>query len=343
MQSRIEQSPNSDMIEFHRQWMEAAGQYTENTIRDSCELLYRVDADLITMQRAAGEPAGGLATAWPEELEAWLAHGRVRGGEKKWSRETISTYRKPLVRFFGWAESNGWITYNPAVGLVAPKINQPVPKPASNAQVAYIAKYAIDPIWMHCMLAAYAGFRPADIANARREHFTMEPDLVDGQLVEVATIRVHGKGDKPAILPCDPVIWEAVRHLPEGPIARRAAGRSVDGPVTPQTITNDACYYLHNKLHLDISLRNLRAWYATTMLEKYGDPRVVQELMRHSSLQTLQRYTAVVDARKRAALLTLPRFGERAATAVGGDAAAVPSSDPRARRVSEARRSRVPG
>jgi len=296
------------MIELHRDWM--AEGFSPVTVEDACQLLARVDRDLAERQTANGDTAGGLAVAWPEELAGWLARPK-RDGQRR-SSQTLSTYRQHLQRFYWWAVRHGWMTYDPSTDLIAPKVHPPLPQPATDEQVARIVREAADPHWLHCVLAAYAGFRPSDIAAARREHFTEQ------------TISVRGKGDKPAILPCDALIWDTVRDLPPGPIARRPdalrVSRNVDEPVTAQQVTNDTCSYLHRTLAMDITLRSLRAWYATTMMERYRDARVVQELMRHSSLQTLQRYAAVVEARKRAALLTLPHFGGRRGAADAGDA-----------------------
>lgn len=303
-----ETSPSADMIEAHRAWMEATG-HSDNTITDACELLYRVDRALAEMQREAGEIPEGLAGALEDELVAWLRGPR----NKKWSRQTRKTYRDHLVRCYRWAVDGPapWLSYDPSAKLKAPKVYETVPQPASDDQVAYLEANAKDPFWLHLMLAARQGFRPSDVANARREHFAMKALLIDDELVDVATVRVRGKGDKPAILPCDPLIWQAVRDLPYGPIAHRPDRMRHSGPVTAQHVASDTWFYLHRTLKMPICMRSLRAWYATTMLNKYKNPRVVQELMRHSSLTTLQRYTAVTVAQQRAAVLDLPRFGGR--------------------------------
>lgn len=47
---------------------------------------------------------------------------------------------------------------------------------------------------------------------------------------------------------------------------------------------------------------SLRHTFATRLVTSGSDLRVVQELMRHMSLETTARYTAVCDTRKRAAI-----------------------------------------
>ncbi len=64
---------------------------------------------------------------------------------------------------------------------------------------------------------------------------------------------------------------------------------------------------------------SLRHSYATELVRAGANIRAVQELMRHSSLQTTQRYSQVLDDDRRRALALLPnrpiplRSGRRAA------------------------------
>jgi len=53
---------------------------------------------------------------------------------------------------------------------------------------------------------------------------------------------------------------------------------------------------------------------APALLEQGTDLRVIQEVMRHSSLATTEIYTKVVDARRRAAVHQLPAIGPRASS-----------------------------
>jgi site-specific recombinase XerD len=53
---------------------------------------------------------------------------------------------------------------------------------------------------------------------------------------------------------------------------------------------------------------SLRHWYATTLLDDGADLRTVQELLRHTSIQTTQCYTKVPDERRVAAVSRLDPF-----------------------------------
>jgi integrase/recombinase XerD len=53
---------------------------------------------------------------------------------------------------------------------------------------------------------------------------------------------------------------------------------------------------------------SLRHWYASTLLDDGADLRTVQELLRHTSIQTTQVYTRVRDERRVSAVDRLDPF-----------------------------------
>ena len=56
------------------------------------------------------------------------------------------------------------------------------------------------------------------------------------------------------------------------------------------------------------SIHRLRHTYGTQLQEHVGDTRVVQELMRHRSITSTQRYTRVGGQRLRSAMNGLPQL-----------------------------------
>lgn len=295
--------PCADLIADHREWMEA-GAFSKRSIDDACELLDRVDRHLAAVHMEREGVPLGLAGAYPEELTAWLAQRHCPPGYRQWSAQTRATYRQHLRRFYAWANDSDdpRLTYDPSVRLRRPKVNKSVPSPTPQAQVEQILARARQPWWLHCLLAAKVGMRPIEIAAARRSDFT------------ATHVRIpHGKGDKPATLPLDGEVWEAVRDLPPGPITRKLGG----GPANANWVSNLTAAHLR-RIGVPTSLRYLRHWYATWLLDHGVTLREVQELMRHESVATTQGYTAVTEARLRAAILTLPRFGVAAGGGGGG-------------------------
>jgi integrase len=268
----------ADMIAAHLAYL--AVDYSPRTARDAAEVLTRLDRQL----------PYGLDRACHQELIDWLTQTRWSHPHPPWSRSTRATYRKHIVRFYRWAvrDDDRWLDTDPSAGLPAVRVPHGVPSPASDRQVA--AALALSAPWgLHCLLAAYAGMRPCEIAQLDRDD------------VGADNIAVVGKGDKPALIPTHPLVWETVRLLPAGPVTRRPDGR----PATAYWVTQSTSRALR-RAGIGITLRWLRHWYGTSLLAACHDLRVVQECMRHASVATTQVYTQVVDGQRRAAVGMLP-------------------------------------
>ncbi|WP_238452087.1 tyrosine-type recombinase/integrase [Micromonospora sp. 4G55] len=265
------------MIDAHCTHLRYRGR-SENTIRDAAKLLRRLDREL---------PAG-LPVATLPELEAWLAHN------PNWSAQTRETYRLHMVRFFRWAvrPSDPWVDDDQCTKLEPITVPASLPRPALTEHVRAACTQLPTPWRYHCILAAYAGLRPCEIARLRREDVTEQVMYV-----------MRGKGGKRRAVPTHPVIWTAVAPLRPGLITYRHSGATV----TPAWVSQRTADQLH-KHDLPITLYNLRHWFATRVQEGQGDLRVTQELMGHSSPNTTSIYTQVVNSRGRAAVATLPRL-----------------------------------
>lgn len=267
----------ADMITAHRRYLVVAG-YAESTIRGADELLTRVDTEL----------PFGLPTASPEELVGWLARPH-------WSTQTRKTYRDHLARFFAWAANptDPWIDRDPTAGLPRLRVPARLPRPATHEQARICLTQTSPPWRLCCLLAAYAGLRPCEIARLHREH-------VDPQWLSVH----QGKGGRSRRVPTHPLVWRVVEPMPAGPLVRRPDG----APVSPAWVSKRTAEVLRRVYRLPIALYSLRHWYGTYIQAGQGDNRVTQELMGHASPVTTAGYTAVSDGRLRAAVDTLPTF-----------------------------------
>lgn len=263
-----------EIINAHLSWM-SAGAFAKNTIEDVERVLHYADAHL----------PSGLIHAARQELVTFLARD-------DWSPQTKATYRQHICRFFAWAtdEDDPWLSMNPAARLRRPKVNKGVPNPATDAQTRAAITRAAMPFRVHCLLAAYAGLRCIEVARLHREHVTAEE------------VRLFGKGDKPAIVPTHPLIWAAIRDLPEGPVTRTMRGR----PASDHWVSDYTSRHLQRELGLPITMHRLRAWFITMIQRTYKDATVTQRLARHASLNTTQGYVLVVDQATRDAVAGLP-------------------------------------
>jgi integrase len=290
-------------IERYRDHLVASGRFEPTTVLDRCELLYRLDAELPL----------GLLEATVEELEHWMASGRTpeRSGRPSvpWSRQTRATYYAHAVGFYRFAADprrNPHLSYDPSTSLSRPKVPEGVPNPCTNDELAAILDRTRGRYRIYCRLSAYGGLRAIQICNLMREDITEE------------NLFVAGKGGKTIAIPTHPMVWDAVHDFPRGPIAMAgsAPGRAASAPqvrAKPGPLATATGREIRRILgYPGISLRNLRHWFATTLLleEEFGGSganlRTVQELMGHSSPSTTAVYTKVVGKQRKMAISALP-------------------------------------
>jgi site-specific recombinase XerD len=127
-----------------------------------------------------------------------------------------------------------------------------------------------------------------------------------------ATIRVRGKGDKERVVLLTPSAMNAilayVRFRPaEGPLFVNRRGQRLS-PITVQRVVLATAKTAG--LTERVTPHALRHSFATHMLERGADVRVLQELLGHSNLSTTQIYTHVSLAHERAVFRRTHPLGE---------------------------------
>lgn len=128
---------------------------------------------------------------------------------------------------------------------------------------------------------------------------------VDDVDLDDATIRCVGKGSKERVVPVGRAALDAIRtYLGDARprFARRARGRPEHALFLNQRghrLTRQGCWKLLKRyaaranLARRISPHTLRHSFATHLIERGADVRVVQELLGHASVSTTQVYTLV--------------------------------------------------
>ncbi|AYF29328.1 hypothetical protein CSH63_18020 [Micromonospora tulbaghiae] len=232
----------------------------------------------------------GLIYACADEL----VDGIHRGVNGDRSAAHTAKIRAAVCGFFAWATNpaHAHLDYDPSRHLPRPQVNPRRPRPVATEQLRDILARAHEPMRTWYLLAAANGLRCVEIARLDRADIT-----------DTATW-LRGKGSRERIVPTHPAVWEAVRGLPAGPIARTRAGRHA----TRVQVQERGNWHLQRTLgHRGVSMHRLRHWHGTYAHQAAGgDIRVVQELLGHASPTTTAVYVAVVDERKAAAVRGLP-------------------------------------
>lgn len=259
------------------------------TITSRRQMLYRHHRDLVTAQRTAGIPQDlqGLEYANEDEL-------RVTIYRRDWDAQTQAANLSGLRSFFGWACHRHELDFNPTAGLARPRVHAGLPRPATDEQLADVLARAADPYRLWALLAAGEGMRCCEISAADRQHVTKDRFLV------------YGKGGKQRIVPTHPFVWEAVKDLPSGPLARQDGGRRA----TPHSVSRCAALHFDDLGLADVTLHRFRHWFGTSTLDACDNLRTVQDLMGHASPTSTAIYTQVSSRARTAAVAALPVLGD---------------------------------
>ncbi len=242
---------------------------------------------LCRLERDTGVPA---VEATADQVAVWMGRDRDQR-----SAITIASDLSKLRQFYRWAQLTGLRPDDPTVQIKAPRRPRRQPRPITDDQFWRLEEAAGPNQSLRAMilLAGLAGLRVHEIA---RFH-TRDLDI------ENANLTVRGKGGHQYTLPANTTILEHARHMPAGghwfPSQRgqHLGGREVSQRLRLHMIRN----------HVSGTPHCLRHYFATELLSRGIDVRVVQELMRHSQLSTTAIYVAVADTRKRDAIDTLTR------------------------------------
>ena len=224
------------------------------------------------------------------DVARWLS------AHSEWGPSTAATYFSYCQSWFKWLVVMEHRLDNPMVKLASPRRPERSPRPVSDLGLIRLLKLP-----MHrrtrvmILLGALAGMRVSEIAKVRGED-------IDGD-----RIYIDGKGGKKAWVPLHPILVEVAATMPPRgwwfPGNCRRPGQHILSKGVSDIIANAM-----RRAGVPGTPHALRHWYATTLLTAGADLRTVQELMRHSSVQTTQVYTQVPDERRISAIGRLDPF-----------------------------------
>ena len=179
-------------------------------------------------------------------------------------------------------------------GIQRPRKQSSLPKVMSSGEVTRLFEQIRNRKHQCMIYLAYAnGLRNAEIRTLRLHDIRFERD----------EIRIHkGKGKKDRVLPMSPVIKEILtEYIKEyQPDYWLFEGQDKGNPYSSGSI--DTIFRRARKaagLNPAYRLHDLRHSYATHLMEKGVDVRIIQELLGHKNIQTTMIYTHVSNTTKR--------------------------------------------
>ena len=251
--------------------------------------------------KRAGRWKGGLAGIDTRELRDFLIESQRRVG-----RRTVHNHMSALRAFFKFWIRRGALARNPAAGLVLPKLEKTLPKYMTERQVR-------DLLAMPTRLLENEG---CNAFTAWRDRLALEllygAGLRVGELCALTygqvdfddgVARVTGKGNKIRLCPLGRITTAMLVHWRDHFTRDKAATDAVlvnarHEPLTPRHVQLMLKKYLALAgLPMDLTPHKLRHSFATHLLDRGADLRLVQDLLGHASLATTQIYTHVSIAR----------------------------------------------
>jgi len=255
---------------------------------------------------AAYERDLGQVAAYLKEREVrWDKAGNIvlRGflaelHEKKRKKATIGRKLAALRSFYDFCVRRKYVPENPAKVLARPRQEKRVPSFLSESETA-------------ALLDVPRGGRPIDLRDRAILEFLYATGIRVSELVGIETadihfgerlVRVRGKGKKERLVPFGGKAREAMEDYlrVRGGLAGSGGGGEAfflnyrGGRLTTRSVQRMVGKYIRRTaVARRISPHSLRHSFASHLLSRGADLRVIQELLGHASLATTQKYTHV--------------------------------------------------
>lgn len=277
------------MIEGYLEYL-SHREFSEVSIRRRREVLAQLNRQL----------PKGLGRACRVDLERWLHDRKKRlpdGTEVPLSQNTKASYFSALKSAYAfWTDPDDpWLAGpNPTIGMAPVGFVKGIARPVKDEELWAILDRAKEPFRTWALIGAYQGLRCIELSGLDREHVT-----------ENELIVVRGKGGRPRAHDTDPLVWEAVRDRPPGPLCRDIWLRD---RASAAYISQRASMYFQHELGLTgVTMHRFRHWLGVNTQRLYKDVRVTMDVLGHSALSSTQIYTAATLDQQRAARAMLPR------------------------------------
>jgi integrase/recombinase XerD len=293
--------------------------------------LSRAIQQFLDERRATGTP-GSTIDAYASDLHRLVGlaptdsvlhfdAGLIRGyflwhSGRNATAATLARKHSALSEFAKWGILNGLWAKSPLDTFPRPKRPERVPRPFAPDERDRLMTLDLSPIErVYRSILYYTGLRVTPIANLRLGDLSFAPFTVE-ELAFPGSIRSVGKGGKTLVLAMHPDLHEqlygyALTHTdlkPTSYILVQPRGRSKSKPYRRKGLEG-LCHAWGERARVpNCTPHRFRHTFATDLLERGTDVRVIQALLGHADIKTTMLYTKVRDARAHAAMLKLPSF-----------------------------------
>ena len=270
-------------------WMERG--LSQNTLG-----AYR--ADLMTLGRSLAEHDKSIDQADKADLLAFIAKRVEAGAKPRSTARQLSSFR----RFFRYILRDGMRDSDPTADIEMPRIGRSLPQTLTEDEVDTLlnAPNTDEPLGHRdrAMLELlYAtGLRVSELINITRSQINLNQGV----------LRIVGKGDRERLVPLGEESQRWIRDFIDGPRMEILLERQTDYLFPTRRgdrMTRQAFWHIIKRYAKKANIRSkmsphsLRHAFATHLLNRGADLRVVQLLLGHSDLSTTQIYTHVARER----------------------------------------------
>jgi tyrosine recombinase XerC len=214
----------------------------------------------------------------------------------KLAKSSMARKLAALRSFFEYGVKQGWLADNPAKVISTPKLDHPVPEFLSEEEMERFLERpdsgSVLGLRDRAILELFyaSGIRLSELVGINMDDLSLEEGM----------LRVRGKGRKERLVPFGSkaaaglVAYMQVRPtLLQGNFGEPALFLNYRGTrISPRSVERLVDKYIRlTLLRRGVSPHALRHSFASHLLGRGADLRVIQELLGHESLATTQKYT----------------------------------------------------
>ena len=270
-------------------WMERG--LSQNTLG-----AYR--ADLMTLGRGLAKNHKAIDEASKSDLLDFIAERVESGAKPRSTARQLSSFR----RFFRYIMREGLRDTDPTADIEMPRIGRSLPKTLTEEEVDALlnAPNTDEPLGHRdrtMLELLYAtGLRVSELINLKQSQINFNHGV----------LRIVGKGDRERLIPLGEESQRWLRDFIDGPRMEILLERQTDYLFPTRRgdrMTRQAFWHIIKRyaekagIRRKLSPHSLRHAFATHLLNRGADLRVVQLLLGHSDLSTTQIYTHVARER----------------------------------------------